>query len=117
MRKSTVKLGLNCIIAAIVSVTLASYFHQEIARLFFLSGEAEARFVFFGLFWGGILGGIGVIIVTFGFLRTPSIEHNVQLTPTILVLIAVSILFFVLFISFFKSPEPTHVRPGETITV
>lgn len=117
MRKSTVKLGLNCIIAAIVSITLASYFHQEIARLVFLSGEAEARFVFLGLFWGGILGGLGVVIVSFGFLRAPSAEHNNQLKSTILVLIAVSILFFVLFFSFFKSLEPTRSRPDETITV
>lgn len=117
MRKSTVKRGLNCIIAGIVSVTLASYFHQEIARLFLLSGEAEARLVFLGLFWGGIFGILGVIMAAFGFLRAPSTEHNTHIVPTLLVLITIIILFFVLFFSFFKSLEPHHSSPDETITV
>jgi hypothetical protein len=117
MRKSTVKLGLNSIIAGIVSVILASYFHQSIAALFHLSAEAEARFIFSGLFCGGFLGGLGVIMSAIGLLRGPPIEQKTHLAPSLIILIAVTILFFILFFSFFKSFVPQHIHPGETITI
>jgi H+/Cl- antiporter ClcA len=117
MRKSTVKLGLNSIIAGIVSVILASYFHQSIAVLFQLSADAEARFIYSGLFCGVVFGGLGVIMSAIGLLRSPSIEQKTHLAPSFIILIAVTILFFILFFSFFKSFVPQQINPGETITI
>ena len=117
MRKSTVKHGLNSIIAGIVSIILASYFHHTIAALFHLSAEAEDNFIFFGIFCGGVFGGLGVIISAIGLLRSPSIEQKTRLAPSLIILIAVTILFFILFFSFFNSFVPQHIHPGETITI
>jgi hypothetical protein len=117
MRKSTVQLGLNCIIAGIVSVILASYYHQAISGLLSLTGETEASFVFYGLFGGGLFGGVGVIITAFGFLRAPSSERNYRLTPSLIILIVVTLFFFMLFLSFFNSADPQRIRPDETISV
>jgi len=117
MRKSTVKLGLNCMIAGIVSVILASYFHQSIASLFYLSAEAEARFIFSGLFCGGFFGGLGVIMSAIGLLRAPSLEQKTRLAPSIMILLALTILFFILFFAFFNSFVPEQIHPGETITI
>jgi hypothetical protein len=117
MRKSTVKHGLNCIIAGIVSVILASYFHQYIAALLHLSAEAEARFIFSALFCGGFFGGLGVIMSAIGLLCRPAIEQKTHLAPSLIILIAVTILFFILLFSYFKSFVPQQIHPGETITI
>jgi membrane-bound ClpP family serine protease len=117
MRKSTVRLGINCLIAGIISVILVSYFHQTIAGFFLMSTATEAEFVFLGLFGGGILGALGVIVSALGFFRSPSPEPSTHLAPSLIILIAVIILFFTLFISFFKSFEPQQIQPGETITI
>jgi membrane-bound ClpP family serine protease len=117
MRKSTVKLGLNSIIAGIVSVILASYFHQSIADLFHLSPPAEARFVFLGLFCGGFFGGLGVLLSVIGLLRRPSPQPKTHLAPSLIILVVVTVLFFILFFSFFNSFVPQQMQPGETITI
>ena len=117
MRKKTVKLGLNYILAGIVLVTIATFFHEEVAWLFLLSPGGEARFTFLGLFVGGMSGGAGVLISTIGLLRGPSSEKDIYLMPTLLILAAMLFLFFMLLYSSFLNPEPQLVRPGETITI
>ncbi len=117
MRKSTVKLGLKCILAGIMLVTLVTFFHGEIAGLFLLYPEDEARLIALGLFWGGVSGGLGAMISAVGFIRESCPENDVRLSSTIVVVIGMTLLFFLLLLSFFESDEPQNIRTNETITV
>jgi Flp pilus assembly protein protease CpaA len=117
MRKKTVKLGLNYVLTGMVLVIIATFFHEEVAWLFSLSPGGEARFTFLGLFIGGMGGGFGVLIVAIGLLQGASLEKNVYILPTLVILAALLLLFFMLLYSSFENPEPTRVRPGETITI
>jgi len=117
MRKKTVKLGLNYILVGMVLVILATFFHEEVAWLFLLSASGESHFTFLGLFIGGMSGGFGVIISAVGLLQGPSLDNNIYLKPTLFILAATLLLFFVLFYSSFSKLQPSRVRPGETITI
>ncbi len=117
MRKSTVRVGMKCILAGIVVITLVTFFHREIAGLFQLSLSDEAEFISMGLFWGGVSGGAGVLVSIVGFLRKSRTENNVHLAPTVIIMIGMAILFFLLLFSFIKSYEPQNNRSDETITI
>ncbi len=117
MRKKTVKLGVNYILVGIVLVIIATFFHEEMARLFLLSPGGEVRFTFLGLFIGGMCGGFGVLISAVGLLQGSAAEKNIYLTPVLIILAAAFILFFMLLYSSFTNPEPPKVLPGETITI
>lgn len=117
MRKSTVKVGMKCILAGIILITLVTFFHREIADLFQLDLADEARLISLGLFWGGVSGGAGVLVSIVGFLRKAGPENNVHLAPTVIIMIGMAILFFILLFSFFKSYEPQNIRSDETITI
>ncbi len=117
MRKSTLRVGMKCILTGIILITLVTFFHREIAGLFQLHLADEARLVSLGLFWGGVSGGAGVLVSIFGFLRRSGPENNVHLAPTVIIMIGMAILFFILLFSFFKSYEPQNIRSDETITI
>lgn len=117
MRRSTVKSGLKLIIGGVVAVILATFFHEEMAWLLFLSPGGETQFVFWGLFWGGVLGFIGILLTVLGFLRAPAGEQRVSLRPVLVALIVSILLFFLLLFVTFRSPEQPRLRPGETITI
>ncbi len=117
MRKSTVKVGMKCILAGIVLITAVTFFHGEIAGMFHLNVTEETRLISMGLFWGGVSGGAGVLVSMIGFLRRSKPENNIQLAPTVIILIGMAILFSMLLISFFRSYEPQNVRTDETITI
>lgn len=117
MRKSTVRLGMKCILAGIILITLVTFFHREMAELFQLHMADEARLVSQGLFWGGVTGGAGVLVAILGFLRRTDPENKVHLAPTVIIMIGMAILFFILLFSFFKSYEPQNIRSDETITI
>ena len=117
MRRSTVKSGLRLIIWGIVSVILATFFHQEVANLLFLSPGGEDQLVYLGLFWGGTLGFLGIIVIVSGFLRTSTGERKEKLLPTLALLMLLILTFFVLLLVSFRTPEHPRLRPGETITI
>ena len=62
MRKSTIRHGLNMVIAGIAAVTLAAFFPNQVANLLRLSPAGETRFVFLGFFWGGLFSGFGILV-------------------------------------------------------
>lgn len=117
MRKSTIKSGLNLLLAGVAVVTVATFYHEQVADLFYFPSDTEAQFVFFGFFWGGMFGFMGIIVTVVGFLRSPAAGREINLLPTIIILAAATILFFSLFLSSFKNNEQPKVRPGETITI
>ncbi len=116
MRRGTVKLGLDLLIVAIAMVTMATFFHGQLAQLFSLPVTLEDRLVFFGLFGGGICGCLGILVTILGLLRTPS-GSRMPLAPSLIILAATIFLFFFLLYASFSTPEPNRLRPGESITI
>lgn len=117
MRIDTVKFGLNLVVAGIVLVTLATFFHSIIADLLGFSLAAEMQLVFHGLFWGGVSACLGIVVTVLGLLKGTAGRPAKTLLPIILILAAAVILFFVLLFTSFRSQEEPTLRPGETITI
>jgi uncharacterized membrane protein required for colicin V production len=117
MRKKTIRSGLKLISGGIVSVVLATYFHEQIASLFRLSQDAETRFIFMGLFCGGGLGFCGILITVIGFLLSPNGLENKSLLPALCFLFGIIVIFFLLLVHSFTVNEHPRLRPGETITI
>jgi hypothetical protein len=117
MRRSIVKTGLNLLMAAVVSVILAAFYHEYIAAFFFLSPGGETQFIFLGLFWGGVFGFCGIAVTVIGLLRAPGGKEPVSLLRTMIILAALVLLFVLLLFSSFRTPEYPKLRPGETVTI
>lgn len=117
MRKSTVKLGLNLVLTGVVVLILATFYHEEIAWLLFLSPGAETMFVYLGFFWGGVFGCLGILTAVAGLVRSAGRGPEVRLLPTVVLLAIATLLYFFLFYASLTHPEPPKMRPGETITI
>jgi hypothetical protein len=117
MRKSTVKIGLNLILAGLAVLILATFYHDEVAWLLFLSPGGETMFVYFGFFWGGMFGCLGILVAVAGLVRRALPGREVRLMPTIVLLVATILFYFFLLYSSFTHPEPPKMGPGETITI
>lgn len=117
MRKNTVKIGLNLVLAGIIVLILATFYHAEVASLLILSPGGEMMFVYLGFLGGAALGCLGILATVAGLVRCALPGREVRLTPVILLLAAAVILYFHLFYSSLTHPEPSRMRPGETITI
>jgi hypothetical protein len=117
MRKRTIKLGLKLILAGVVSLILATFYHEHIARLFLLSPDSETIFIWLGFFSGGILGCLGIMVTMTGLVRSAGEGPSVRLTYTLILLSASLIIYFYLLYASFITPEPARLLPGETITI
>jgi hypothetical protein len=117
MRRSTVKLGLDMTIVGVALVTLATFYHQQLASLLSLSPLFEAHLVSLALFWGGVCGCLGMLVTIAGMLRAAVGGERVALAPSLVILLATILLFFFLLYSSFSSPEPARLRPGESIAI
>lgn len=117
MRKRTIRSGLNLILVGIVSLILATFYHEHIARLFFLSPDSETIFIYLGFFSGGMFGCIGILATVAGLVRSAGERPAVSLSYTLILLAAAFIIYFFLLYSSFTSSEPLKLRPGETITI
>jgi hypothetical protein len=117
MRKATVRYGLKLILTGILAVTAATFYHAEIAALFFWGGIGEAQITLLGFFIGGLAGGCGVLIAAGGFLQSGADEKPVRLGPLFFVLLLAASLFFYLAYRSITHPGPPRVPPGESITI
>ena len=117
MRRKTVRSGLRYILTGIVFIMLATFFHEEIARLLFLGLGGRSEVTFLGFFFGGVFGGFGVLIAALGFMQNGGDETGVRLGPTILLILGAIILFFYLAFSSFTHPAPSEPAPGESINI
>jgi len=117
MRRSTVRIGLNLIIAAVVLVIIAAFYHEQFALLLSLSPDSENRLIFLCLLWGGISGCTGITVAVFGLLRSSGGPARVNLVKPLVIIALLVLMFIFLFISSFSRPENPRLRPGETITI
>jgi len=117
MRKGTVKSGLNLLLAAVVPLILATFYHERIARLLLLSPYSETMIIFLGFFWSGVSGCLGILVIVTGLVLNAGKGPEVRLAPTVVLLGVALILYFFLFYSSFTTTEPAKLRPGETITI
>ena len=121
MRKRTIRSGMRLVLAALILIILASFYHVQLSDLFSLSPSAESRFYQLGMFWAAAIGGYGVVVAVFGLLLSPlKNDVNIRILPIFLGISVLILLFFYLFSSSIDSPErdeQRRVRPGETITI
>lgn len=121
MRKQTVRNGMRLVVAALILIILASFYHVQLSDLFSLSPAAESRIYRLGIFWAAAIGGYGVVVAALGFAFSPlKNDFKVRLLPVFLGITALILLFFYLLSTSFDAPvrdEQRRVRPGETITI
>lgn len=121
MRKRTVRNGMRLVMAALILIILASFYHEQLSDLFSLSPAAESRIYNLGMFWAAAIGGYGVVVTVFGFALSPrKNDVQVRLLPMLLGIFALIFLFFYLLSSSIDAPagdEQRRLRPGETITI
>ena len=121
MRKRTIRNGMRLIMAALVLIVLASFYHVQLSELFSLSSAAESRVYRLGIFWAAATGGYGVVLTVFGLVLSPlKFDATVRLMPVILGISVMIFLFFYLLSYSIDTPvreEQRRVHPGETITI
>jgi hypothetical protein len=113
-------MGIYALSLAVALVTVATFFHEQIAGVLGLSPPAASFFVSLGFWGGGISGGCGVVLAVAGlFLRSgPDRQHPCRLAPSLIILCAFTFIFILLLVAHFRGTEyPPPLRPGETITI
>lgn len=121
VRKRTVRNGMRFVIAALILIILASFYHGDISEIFSLSSAAENRIYRLGIFWATAIGSYGVVLAAFGFaLSSRKRDVSVRVLPSFLIMSGLIALFFYLLTASIGSPvrqEQKRLRPGETITI
>lgn len=121
MRKRTVRNGMRLVMAALILIIIASFYHGNLSEMFSLSLAAENRIYRLGIFWAAAIGGYGVVLAAFGFaLPHQKRDESVRLLPVLLLIVGLISLFFYLLAASFDAPskfEQKRLRPGETITI
>lgn len=121
MRKRSVRNGMRLVLAALILIILASFYHIQLSDLFSLSPAAESRFYRIGMFWAAAIGGYGVVVAAFGFALSPlKNDFQVRLLPIFISISVMIVLFFYLLSSSIENPQrdkQQRLRPGETITI
>jgi len=117
MRKGTVKTGFNLILAGVVSITLATFYHGHVARLLLLSPGGETIFVLLGFLVGGAAGCIGILVALAGMVLGSGKDQDVRLSYTVILLASALVIYFFLSYMSITGTEPPMLEPGETITI
>jgi hypothetical protein len=121
MRKRTVRNGMRLVMAALVLIIIASFYHASLADLFSLSLSNESRVYRLGIFWAAAIGGYGVVLTAFGLiLPHEKRDESVRILPVFLLISGLIFMFFYLLAASFDTPtnfEQKRLRPGETITI
>jgi hypothetical protein len=117
MRKKTVRDGLRLVSLAIFLVILGTFYSREIGGMLFWTGGA-IEFVQLTFFWGGILGGAGILMIGVGLLRPSLYPEKIRLLPS-LALVAIMLGLFLLLFGRALSTPPAEqpLRPGETLII
>jgi hypothetical protein len=117
MRKRTVKTGSNLLLAGVVSLILATFYHGHVARLLLLSPGGETVFIFLGFLVGAGAGSLGILLTLAGVVLAPGKEQEVRLSYTLILLASAIVIYLLLSYLSLTSSEPTRLEPGDTITI
>lgn len=119
MRKSTIRNGMRLLLAALILINLATFFHAGVADLFSLSASAEERFSTLGIFWAAAIGGYGVVVAVLGFVLPANYrDAGVRLAPVFVLLLCAVAMFFYFFVTSLNEPAgEERLKPGTTITI
>jgi cytochrome c biogenesis factor len=121
MRKRTVRNGLRLLMAALILIITASFFHENLSDFFTLSVAAKNRIYSLGIFWAAAIGSYGVVLAAFGFvLSSQKRDESIRVLPTFLIVTGLIFLYFYLLTASINRPfkdEQKRLRPGDTITI
>jgi hypothetical protein len=121
MRKRTIRNGMRLVLAALMLIIVASFFHEGVGGILSLSLDAEMRFYQLGIFWAAAIGGYGVVLAAFGLvLPGNQRDAGIRVMPLFLMIVAAVSFFFYLLAASFNAPSDSpreRLRPGETITI
>jgi hypothetical protein len=117
MRKRTVKSGLIWSLSGVVLITMATFYHGLITRIFLLSEISETLFFFTGLIVGGVACCVGIIIAFVGMLLKNEIDGNVRFSHLVILLSAAIAIFFFLFFMSVSDRDQQDIKPGEIIYI
>lgn len=119
MRKRTIRSGMRLVLAALLLIILASFYHGTVADLLDFSVASEQRFYSLGIFWAAAMGGYGAVLAVLGFvLPATGRDAGVRIMPLFLMVMGLVALFFYLFVASFSAPaEQRRMQPGTSITI
>jgi nitrate/nitrite transporter NarK len=121
MRKRTVRNGMRLVMAALIIIILASFYHGTFSDMFSLTSAAGNRIYSLSIFWAAAIGGYGVVLVAFGFvLSSQRRDESVRILPTFMIIFGLIFLFFYLLSASINGPvknDQKRLQPGETITI
>ncbi len=118
MRRKTVRDGLRLLAAAISLLILGTFYSREVTGLIFFSSGGAVEFVQLTFFWGGILGGVGIIMICVGLLRASLRPEQVRVLPSLALVLIMLGIFFLLFVRALSAPpSPQPLRPGDTLII
>ena len=117
MRRKTVRSGLRLLSLAIFLVMLGTFYSRDIGDMLFSAGGAF-EFIQLAFFWGGILGGAGMLMICAGLLRSSPYPEKIRLLPSLALVVIMLGLFLLLFARALSSPPAQQpLRPGETLII
>lgn len=118
MRKKTVRDGIRLLIAALLLLIMGTFYSQEIGDVFFSSSGGAMEFVQLAFFWGMVLGGMAILLICAGFVRSAVPFEKARLLPSFMLLILLLGLFFTMFFRTLSLPQKAPpLRPGETLII
>jgi uncharacterized membrane protein YgaE (UPF0421/DUF939 family) len=117
MRKRIVKTGSNLLLAGVVSLILATFYHGHVARLLLLSPGGETVFIFLGFLVGTGAGSLGILLALAGVVLAPRKEQEVRLSYTLILLASAIVIYLFLSYLSLTGTEQPRLEPCETITI
>lgn len=118
MRRRTVRNGLRLLAGAVFLFILGAFYGREVGSLLIFSSGGAVEFVQLAFFWGGILGGTGVVMICSGLMQAKAAPDRSRILPSLLLVLVMIGIFFVLFAKALFSPPPQQpLRPGETLVI
>lgn len=117
MKHATVRKGLHWLSASILSVSLLSFYAEELANFLNLTAHDRTQLLFWGFFCAGTAGCCGIIIVINGILNAAESRRHPSLWPALVLFILSLVLFCLMLFHSFNEVTAPQLRPGETLTI
>ena len=118
MRKKTIRAGLRLLTLSVMLLLLGTFYGQQINNFLAVTGDGTAEFVQLAFFWGGVLGAVAILMISFGLLQRSVNTEKIRLLPSLFFLALTLTIFFTLFYRSVSAPPPQKpLPPGETLII